>query len=211
LGVTCDITLSLTTLPSPSRHYPLPRDITLSLATLPSPSRHYPLPRDITLSLTFSYYGKMTLDVIGETAFGLDIDSQNNPEEPFLHAAKKVFRSADHKTRPFIFQLAGRYRNTWFFIFNVSFRMLTLWVTAFHYCVVLKWGRVKKVFSREKSDSLYYFSELSLACICSCGTRSRSYHGICSSNGDGQTVIDPLYVAQGNHQQNDCTKEEREG
>ena len=49
----------------------------------------------------------MTLDVIGATAFGLDIDSQHNPEEPFLKVAKGVFKSAQPANRPFIFKLAG--------------------------------------------------------------------------------------------------------
>ncbi|XP_055959143.1 cytochrome P450 3A24 isoform X2 [Patella vulgata] len=37
------------------------------------------------------YFGAYTMDVIATTAFGLDIDSQTNPDEPLVHNARKLF------------------------------------------------------------------------------------------------------------------------
>ncbi|XP_050388972.2 cytochrome P450 3A29 isoform X2 [Patella vulgata] len=40
------------------------------------------------------YFGVYTMDVIARTAFGLDTDSQNNPDEPFVDNARKLFATA---------------------------------------------------------------------------------------------------------------------
>ena len=48
----------------------------------------------------FSYYNKMTLDVIGETAFCLDLDAQYNPDEPFCNAAAEVFELGQPTKKP---------------------------------------------------------------------------------------------------------------
>ncbi|ESP04227.1 hypothetical protein LOTGIDRAFT_223980 [Lottia gigantea] len=36
-------------------------------------------------------FGAYTMDVIARTAFGIDVDSQTNPDEPFVHMARKLF------------------------------------------------------------------------------------------------------------------------
>ncbi|KAK6166505.1 hypothetical protein SNE40_023174 [Patella caerulea] len=40
------------------------------------------------------YFGVYTMDVIARTAFGLNTDSQNNPDEPFVDNARKLFATA---------------------------------------------------------------------------------------------------------------------
>ena len=40
---------------------------------------------------SFSYTGAFTLDVIASTAFGMELDSQNDSNNPFITHAKKLF------------------------------------------------------------------------------------------------------------------------
>ncbi|KAK3101165.1 hypothetical protein FSP39_001444 [Pinctada imbricata] len=39
----------------------------------------------------FSYFGGFTLDVISSTAFGLEVDSLNNPDNPFIKHVQEIF------------------------------------------------------------------------------------------------------------------------
>lgn len=54
-----------------------------------------------------SAFTNLSTDVIGETAFGLDLDAQNNPDEPFRKTTKEIFAQGQPDKRPWIFQLAG--------------------------------------------------------------------------------------------------------
>ena len=49
-----------------------------------------------------SDFQQLTLDVIGEAAFGLDLNSQENPNEMFLQKANAVFAQANPSKVPFI-------------------------------------------------------------------------------------------------------------
>jgi hypothetical protein len=47
------------------------------------------------------------MDVIARTAFGIEVDSQNNPDDPFVKMAAKIF-SADVLKSPG-FLMNGKY------------------------------------------------------------------------------------------------------
>jgi cytochrome P450 family 3 subfamily A len=40
--------------------------------------------------MTFSLFGAFTMDVICSTGFGMDVDSQSNPDDPFVVNATKA-------------------------------------------------------------------------------------------------------------------------
>ena len=61
--------------------------------------------------------------VIAEVAFGLNVDSLNNPNEPFLVNAQKLFENLTPSKRPFILKIAGK--------------------KAQHMCVIDKYQNVK--------------------------------------------------------------------
>ena len=51
------------------------------------------------ISLSFRYCGAFSMDVIARTAFGLDIDSQRDPDNPFVRHARKVFEASQINLR----------------------------------------------------------------------------------------------------------------
>ena len=55
----------------------------------------------------FRYYQRLTLHIIGETAFGINVDAQNNPDDPFLHACHRVADNLDTSKRNILFVIAG--------------------------------------------------------------------------------------------------------
>ena len=46
---------------------------------------------DFSIILCFSIMGAFTMDVIASSAFGLDIDSQKDPDNLFISYGKKLF------------------------------------------------------------------------------------------------------------------------
>lgn len=62
------------------------------------------------------FYQCLTLDVIVETAFGVKVDSLNNPDEPFLINCRKIFESFAPSKRSILFTLTKVFPEleTWF-------------------------------------------------------------------------------------------------
>ncbi|XP_074642689.1 cytochrome P450 3A29-like [Tubulanus polymorphus] len=52
----------------------------------------------------YSRYQGLTLDVIGSCAFGMDVQSQKDPNDPFLFRCRQIFM--DGSTRPFLLMIA---------------------------------------------------------------------------------------------------------
>jgi len=52
-------------------------------------------------------YQGLTLDVITDTAFGIKVDSLNNPDEPFLINCRKFFDSLSPPKRSIVLILAS--------------------------------------------------------------------------------------------------------
>ncbi|KAJ8310123.1 hypothetical protein KUTeg_011988 [Tegillarca granosa] len=49
------------------------------------------------------FYGAFTMDVIASTAFGLQVDSQNNPDDSFIKHARAIFSRSSIMFRPALF------------------------------------------------------------------------------------------------------------
>ncbi len=59
----------------------------------------------------YRLYQALTLDVIGETAFGMECDAQRNPNDFLLNAAKKANDYIAPDSKPFIIAIAGMYKH----------------------------------------------------------------------------------------------------
>nr|XP_022328532.1 cytochrome P450 3A24-like [Crassostrea virginica] len=68
-------------------------------------------------------YGGFTLDAISATAFGLEVDSINNPDEPFIKNIKQIFQRGTNKARKFCLMLSSIFPTLIYFIryFNMNF------------------------------------------------------------------------------------------
>ena len=61
--------------------------------------------------LFYSDFQQLTIDVIGEAAFGLDLNAQENPDDIFLQKAKATFEMANPANRPFIMSVGCKYEH----------------------------------------------------------------------------------------------------
>lgn len=57
------------------------------------------------------YFQGLTMDVIGDAGFGMEVDAQRNPNEPFIKSLREIFNFVEK--RSIFFTLAGEVTISW--------------------------------------------------------------------------------------------------
>uniref|UniRef100_A0A8P4JX13 unspecific monooxygenase n=1 Tax=Dicentrarchus labrax TaxID=13489 RepID=A0A8P4JX13_DICLA len=90
------------------------------------------------------FFGPYSMDVVTSTAFSVDLDSLNNPSDPFVTNIKKMLKFDLFTICNCVFQLAAKQKNISFFPFmgpvfeKMEFSFFPTYVTDFFYAALQK-------------------------------------------------------------------------